>query len=127
MRLVRYQTQDRRPRHGLLENGQIYDLEATSEGQAAGGDMRAFLAQGQAVIDEVASAARAGHAAREDSVSLLAPFANPGKLFRLSAARADRGTYESDVRDAQTVARWGSLKWHASVPQAAGEQGPRQA
>ena len=80
MRLVRYQTQDQRPRLGLLENGQIYDLETMSGGRAAGGDMRAFLAQGQAVIDEVASAARAGHPAPEDSVSLLAPIANPGKI-----------------------------------------------
>ena len=91
MRLVRYQAQDRRPRLGLLENGQIYDLEATSEGRAAGGDMRAFLAQGQAVIDEVASAARAGHPAPEDSVSLLAPIANPGKLIAVAG-----GYYEHD-------------------------------
>jgi uncharacterized SAM-binding protein YcdF (DUF218 family) len=29
---------------------------------------------------------------------------NPGRLLRLSSARADRGTYTSDVRDAQTEA-----------------------
>jgi hypothetical protein len=34
----------------------------------------------------------------------------------LSNARADRGTYESDVRDARMVATWGSLSWRASVP-----------
>jgi hypothetical protein len=33
---------------------------------------------------------------------------NPGKVFRLSADRADRGTYTSDVRDATTVAAWGA-------------------
>jgi sugar lactone lactonase YvrE len=54
-----------------------------------------------------------------DRLGTLYSTSNPGKLFRLSAARADRGTYDSDVRDAQTVARWGSLKWHASVPQGA--------
>lgn len=54
-----------------------------------------------------------------DRLGMFYSTANPGKLFRLSAARADRGTYESEVRDAQTVARWGSLKWHASVPQSA--------
>ena len=39
--------------------------------------------------------------------------ANPGKLFRLSAARAAKGTYESDVRDASTVASWGTISWRA--------------
>jgi hypothetical protein len=41
---------------------------------------------------------------------------NPGKLFRLSAARADRGTFTSEVRDAQTVATWGVIKWQGLVP-----------
>ena len=91
MRLVRYQTQDRRPRLGLLENGQIYDLEPTSRGRAAGGDMRAFLSQGEEVIDEVASAARAGQPVPEDSVSLLAPIANPGKLIAVAG-----GFYEHE-------------------------------
>jgi sugar lactone lactonase YvrE len=36
---------------------------------------------------------------------------NPGRLLRLTTARADRGTYTSDVRDAQTVASWGAIKW----------------
>jgi hypothetical protein len=36
---------------------------------------------------------------------------NPGRVLRLSATRADRGTYTSDVRDAQTVAQWGTIKW----------------
>jgi sugar lactone lactonase YvrE len=39
--------------------------------------------------------------------------ANPGKLFRLSSARARRGTYLSDVRDASTVASWGTISWRA--------------
>jgi 2-keto-4-pentenoate hydratase/2-oxohepta-3-ene-1,7-dioic acid hydratase in catechol pathway len=91
MRLVRYQTQDRRPRLGLLENGQVYDLESASAGRAAGGDMRAFLAQGQAVIDEVGSAARAGQPLAEDSVSLLAPITNPGKLIAVAG-----GYYEHE-------------------------------
>src|SRR4030088_538684 len=81
MRLVRCQTQDRRPRLGLLVNGQIYDLEATSGGRASGGDMRAFLSHGAEVIDAVASAARAGQPAPEKSVSLLAPIPTPGKLM----------------------------------------------
>ena len=41
---------------------------------------------------------------------------NPGKVFRLSAARAERGTFTSEVRDAQTVATWGNIKWQGLVP-----------
>jgi sugar lactone lactonase YvrE len=44
--------------------------------------------------------------------------ANPGKLFRLSSDRAPRGTYESDTRDAQMIATWGSISWNATVPNA---------
>ena len=42
--------------------------------------------------------------------------ANPGKVFRLSAIRARSGTYESEVKDAETVAAWGAISWRASVP-----------
>jgi len=41
--------------------------------------------------------------------------ANPAKIFRLASTRADRGTYESDVRDASTVATWGVLSWRATT------------
>ena len=36
---------------------------------------------------------------------------NPGKLFRLSADAAKSGSYQSDVRDAETVATWGAISW----------------
>ena len=39
---------------------------------------------------------------------MLFATSNPGKLFRLSAARAARGTYTSDVRDAEASAAWGA-------------------
>ncbi len=41
---------------------------------------------------------------------------NPGKVFKLSSQRAAEGTYTSLVRDAQTVADWGTLSWRATVP-----------
>ena len=47
---------------------------------------------------------------------MLYATANPGKLLRLSAARAERGTYISDVRDATTVAAWGTIRWRAQTP-----------
>lgn len=42
--------------------------------------------------------------------------ANPGKIFRLSSERAERGTYQSEVKDAETVAAWGTLRWRATTP-----------
>jgi WD40 repeat protein len=41
--------------------------------------------------------------------------ANPGKLFRISSERASRGTYESDVHDAQMIATWGTMSWRGSA------------
>jgi hypothetical protein len=53
---------------------------------------------------------------RDRSGAMLYATANPGKVFRLASTRADRGSYESEVRDAQTVSTWGAIKWHAAVP-----------
>jgi hypothetical protein len=47
---------------------------------------------------------------------MLFATSNPGKVFRLSAERAQRGTYLSDIRDAQSVATWGAIKWQGTVP-----------
>jgi hypothetical protein len=41
---------------------------------------------------------------------------NPGTLVSVSNARAERGSYESEVRDARMVATWGTLSWRAVVP-----------
>jgi sugar lactone lactonase YvrE len=53
---------------------------------------------------------------RDHAGATIYATSNPGKLLRLSAARADKGTYESDVRDAQTTATWGTIKWHSTIP-----------
>jgi hypothetical protein len=42
--------------------------------------------------------------------------ANPGKLFRLTSERSTRGTYESESKDAQTIATWGSISWRGTTP-----------
>jgi hypothetical protein len=52
---------------------------------------------------------------REPSGRVVGATSNPGKLFALSASVAKRGTYESDVRDAGTVASWGVIRWRASA------------
>jgi sugar lactone lactonase YvrE len=41
--------------------------------------------------------------------------ANPGKISRLSADRAPRGTFESDVQDAQMVSSWGAISWRGTT------------
>jgi hypothetical protein len=52
---------------------------------------------------------------REPSGRIIGTASNPGKLFALSPAPARRGSYESDVRDAGTVASWGVIRWHANA------------
>src|SRR3954462_2027388 len=52
---------------------------------------------------------------RESSGRIVGVASNPGKLFALSPASARRGTYESDVRDAGTVASWGVIRWRATA------------
>jgi WD40 repeat protein len=42
--------------------------------------------------------------------------ANPGALMAISPARAARGTYESEVRDAKLVSTWGVIAWRAAIP-----------
>lgn len=42
--------------------------------------------------------------------------ANPGLLMAISSARATRGTYESDVKDARLVSTWGVITWRATAP-----------
>ncbi len=52
---------------------------------------------------------------REPSGRIIGAASNPGKLFALSPAAARRGTFESDVRDAGTVASWGVIRWRAAA------------
>jgi hypothetical protein len=52
---------------------------------------------------------------REPSGRIIGAASNPGKLFALSPAAAKRGTFESDVRDAGTVASWGVIRWRAAA------------
>jgi hypothetical protein len=50
-----------------------------------------------------------------DRRGMLFATSNPGKVFRLGN-RADRGVFTSEVRDATTVATWGTIRWQASTP-----------
>jgi YD repeat-containing protein len=51
---------------------------------------------------------------RDSSGRVIGVTSNPGKIFALSPTRAATGTYESDVRDAGTVATWGEIRWRAT-------------
>jgi sugar lactone lactonase YvrE len=42
--------------------------------------------------------------------------ANPGLLLSVATARATRGTFESDVKDAKLVSTWGVVAWRATTP-----------
>lgn len=53
---------------------------------------------------------------RRGDGSLRYATANPGKIIRLTTVLAERGTYLSKVRDAQTVATWGTLRWRGATP-----------
>jgi hypothetical protein len=52
---------------------------------------------------------------RDPGGRVVGATSNPGKLFALSSGAAPRGSYESDVRDAGTVASWGVIRWRASA------------
>ena len=52
---------------------------------------------------------------RDTAGRVIAATSNPGKVFALASTRASRGTYESDVRDAGTVATWGNIRWRAAA------------
>jgi hypothetical protein len=103
------------------ESDQPYDLAIDPQGQllvATGGEGRLYRASAQTL-----TATLLGRVGAQQVTAMLPTTdgqyvlvtANPGKLFRLSAARAARGTYESDVRDASTVASWGTISWRAQL------------
>jgi hypothetical protein len=52
---------------------------------------------------------------REASGRIVAATSNPGKVFGIASGRSATGTYESDVRDAGTVATWGEIRWRANA------------
>ena len=53
---------------------------------------------------------------RDAKGSIYYATSNPGKVFKLAPQRAAEGSYLSLVRDAQTVADWGTVTWRATVP-----------
>jgi sugar lactone lactonase YvrE len=86
---------------GTGRSGKLYSLS---------GDPATATLLTQATAQQVTGFARDGKG------NIYYATSNPGKIFRLSPQRASEGTYVSVVRDAQTVADWGTMSWRASVP-----------
>ena len=98
-----------------------YDVAFDAEGSlivATGGNGKIFKLSGEPMRPTLLTSIAAQQAMmihRTANRTLIAT-ANPGQLLSLSSARAERGTYESEVKDARMVATWGTIAWRATVP-----------
>lgn len=102
-------------------NDSPYDLSIEPDGSllvATGDKGKVFRLAGEPVTAALLTSVPAQHTttiARLKDRTLLAT-ANPGLLVSMSNTRANRGTYESEVKDARIVASWGTLSWRATTP-----------
>ena len=99
-----------------------YDVAFESDGAllgATGGKGKVFRLTGDPVRPTLLARVAAQQATMFQRVGdrTFVATANPGLLVSISGSRADRGSYESEVRDARMVASWGTLSWRAVVPQ----------
>ncbi len=98
-----------------------YDLVVEPEGAllvATGGKGKLYRLSGdpvRAVLVTRVPAQQATQLIRTADRTLVAT-SNPGRLMALSPARATRGTFESDVKDARLVSTWGVVAWKAETP-----------
>ncbi len=98
-----------------------YDIAFEADGAllvATGADGKIFRLSGDPMRPTLLTTVAAQQATiihRTPTQTLIAT-ANPGRLLSVSAGRADRGTYDSDVKDARMVATWGTIAWRATSP-----------
>jgi sugar lactone lactonase YvrE len=98
-----------------------YDLAFDGEGRlivATGDKGKIYRLEGDPVRPMLlarAPAAQVTSLYRDPRGRVFFATANPGKVSRLSADRAPRGTYESEVRDAEMVSSWGSISWRGTA------------
>jgi hypothetical protein len=103
------------------KNDAPYDVSVEPDGSllvATGDKGKIFRLSGEPVIPVLVTSVPAQHATtivRIKDRTLLAT-ANPGLLVAMSNARASRGTYESEVKDAKVVSSWGALSWRVTTP-----------
>lgn len=102
-----------------------YDVLPSSDGAtlliATGGNGRLYeidLRHSPAPVALVGrlDARQITQAARGANGDVVLAGSNPGRLFRLETGAAAKGTFESEVRDAGSAARWGSVRWRAAGP-----------
>lgn len=98
-----------------------YDMVIEPDGAllvATGGKGKLYRLSGdpvRAVLVTRVPAQQATQVLRLADRTLVAT-SNPGRLMALSSARATRGTFESDVKDARLVSTWGVVAWKAVAP-----------
>jgi WD40 repeat protein len=98
-----------------------YDVAVEADGAvlvATGAKGKLFRLSGDpvsAVLVSRVPAQQATMIARAGERTFLTT-ANPGLLMSVSSARATRGTFESEVKDARLVSTWGVVAWRASAP-----------
>ncbi|MPY87223.1 MAG: hypothetical protein GEU99_04815 [Luteitalea sp.] len=99
-----------------------YDLYEEASGTllvATGNEGKIYRLAGDPVRTALVARASAEQVTRIASTRDAVYFAtaNPGKILRMATARATEGTFTSEVRDAETVARWGTIRWRAQTPE----------
>ncbi len=100
-----------------------YDVAIDEAGAllvATGGKGKVYRVAGepaQTTLLARASAQQVTTILSDGTRGVLLTTANPAKVFRLSSKPAATGSYESDVRDAESLATWGALSWRGSTPQ----------
>lgn len=98
-----------------------YDIAFEPDGSllvATGGDGKIFRLAGDPMRPTLLTTVTAQQATiiHRGAARTLIATANPGQLLAVSAGRTERGTYDSDVKDAMMVATWGTLSWRATTP-----------
>jgi sugar lactone lactonase YvrE len=98
-----------------------YDIAFEPDGAllvATGGDGKIFRLAGDPMRPTLLTTVAAQQATilHRTAARTLIATANPGQLLAVSAGRSERGSYDSDVKDAMMVATWGTLSWRGATP-----------
>lgn len=98
-----------------------YDLAIEPDGAllvATGGKGKIFRLAGEPTQTTLVTRVAAQQAVllHRAAAGTLVVTSNPGLLLALAPGRAERGSYESDVKDARVVATWGTIAWRARTP-----------
>ena len=98
-----------------------YDVAIEPDGAllvATGGKGKLYRLSGDPVRAELVTRVPAQQATQVIRMAdrTLVATANPGRVMAISSARATRGTFESEVKDARMVSSWGVMAWKAVAP-----------